>query len=61
MQPFACKLKAENRSRSGDSSTRMLLALGSSYFTWKDDDASARIILFPCKWGLSQFERVFYV
>ena len=69
MQPFTCKLKAENISRSDDPSIRMILALGkdhsilherrmilvlgSFYFTLTEDDPSARIILFPCKWGLS--------
>ena len=31
----------------------MILVLGSFYFTLTEDDPSARIILDPCKWGLS--------
>ena len=32
MQPFACKLKAENKSRSDDPLARMILVLGSLSF-----------------------------
>ena len=48
MQLFACNLKAENISRLDDPSASMILALGSSYFTRKEDAPGARIILFPC-------------
>ena len=45
MQPFTCKLKAENISRSDDPSTRMILALESFHFTLKEDDPRMILVL----------------
>ena len=65
MQPFACKLKAENISHSDDPSTGMIPALGSFDFTWKEEVSlhinGTYLFIFACLMSSPSQRPLFFI